>query len=278
MFNLMAMEKIIEIEKVSFNYLNHHIALSDISMHIAKGEIFTIIGSNGSGKSTLLSILGGLLFPDSGIVRFKNIEINERKLKDQSFNRFFRTSIGFIFQNPDSQLFCPTVLDELLFAPLQLGIDQPEALSKAEEIMVMLDIANLKDRPTYMLSGGEKKRVAIGSVLTMNPEVLILDEPTSGLDPKTRSFLIELLFRLNEAGKTIIISTHNLELIDHFQSKVGVLSEMHTLEKIGCADEILGDVEFLVRMNLISDQIHRHGNHLHKHIPSSLISHKHSKG
>jgi cobalt/nickel transport system ATP-binding protein len=271
----MMMEKILEVEKVSYNYLNHHTALSDISLQIDKGEIFTIIGSNGSGKSTLLNILGGLLFPQTGKVRFKESEINENKLKDQAFNRFFRTSIGYIFQNPDSQLFCPTVMDELLFAPLQSGIDQAIALSRAEEIMDMLDIRILKDRPTYMLSGGEKKRVAIGSVLTMNPEVLILDEPTSGLDPKTRSFLIELLFRLNEAGKTIIMSTHNLELIDHFQSRVGVLSELHTLERIGCADEILGDVDFLIRMNLVSDQIHRHGKELHKHIPSSVIPHKH---
>jgi cobalt/nickel transport system ATP-binding protein len=275
---LISMENILEVEKISYNYLNHHSAVTDISLEIEKGEIFTIIGSNGSGKSTLLNILGGLLFPQKGIVKFKETEINESRLKDQEFNRFFRASIGYIFQNPDSQLFCPTVLDELLFAPLQLETDETLALSKAEEIMVMLDITALKDRPTYMLSGGEKKRVAIGSVLTMNPEVLILDEPTSGLDPKTRSFLIELLFQLNEAGKTIIMSTHNLELIDHFQSRVGVLSETHTLERIGCADEILGDIDFLVRMNLISDQIHRHGKELHKHIPSSIISHKHREG
>jgi cobalt/nickel transport system ATP-binding protein len=271
----MPMEKILTLEKVSYNYLNQHTAVSEVSLEVDKGEIFTIIGSNGSGKSTLLNLMGGLLFPQKGIVRYKEHEINEDRLTDHAFNLYFRSSIGFIFQNPDSQLFCPTVLDELLFAPLQLGNDEKTAHSKAEEIMVMLDIAHLKDRPTYMLSGGEKKRVAIGSVLTMNPEVLLLDEPTSGLDPKTRSFLIELLFRLNETGKTIIMSTHNLELIDHFQSRVGVLSEMHTLERIGCAGEILDDADFLVKMNLISDQIHRHGKHLHKHIPSSIIPHKH---
>ncbi len=268
------MATIIELEGVNFSYLQHHVALNDISLHIEKGEIFTIIGSNGSGKSTLLHLMGGLLFPEKGNIRFSGKEVTEEKLKDQSFNRFFRRSVGYVFQNPDSQLFCPTVLDELLFAPLQLGIDEQAALQRAKEIMEMLAISSLSDRPTYMLSGGEKKRVAIGSILTTNPEVLLFDEPTSGLDPKTRSFLIELIFKLNEVEKTIVITTHNLELVDHFQSRVGVLSEAHKMERVGKSADILSDTDFLVQMNLISDQVHRHGDKIHKHMPSG-ISHKH---
>jgi cobalt/nickel transport system ATP-binding protein len=269
------MSTIFELHDVHYAYVNNRSAISDINLTVEKGEIFTIIGSNGSGKSTLMQLMGGLLFPDKGSILFDGGEITESRLREQAFNLQFRTHIGYVFQNPDSQLFCPTVLDELLFAPLQAGIDEPTALARAEEIMEMLRISSLHDRPTYMLSGGEKKRVAIGSVLTVNPEVLLLDEPVSGLDPKTRSFLVELIFRLNEAGKTIVITTHNLELADHFQSRVGVLSEEHKIERIGEADEILKDIDFLVKMNLISDQIHRHGDTLHKHIPSG-ITHKHA--
>jgi cobalt/nickel transport system ATP-binding protein len=264
----------IELKHVNFSYVGQRAAIHDVSLQVESGDIFTIIGSNGSGKSTLLQLMGGLLFPVRGEILFHGENITENGLKDQTFNRSFRSRIGFVFQNPDSQLFCPTVLDELLFAPLQIGIQEKIARQRASEVMKMLAITSLSDRPTYMLSGGEKKRVAIGSVLTVNPEVLLLDEPVSGLDPKTRSFLIELIFRLNEAGKTIIITTHNLELVDHFQSRVAVLSENHTLERIGTSDEILNDIEFLGRMNLISDQIHRHGDKVHTHIPKGL-SHKH---
>ncbi len=141
--------------------------------------------------------------------------------------------------------------------------------------MQMLKIENLKDRPSYMLSGGEKKRVAIGSVLTMNPEVLLLDEPTSGLDPKTQVFLLELILALNEAGKTIVISTHDLSLVDELQSKVAVLSEEHRIEKIGSAEEILKDEDLLLRVNLIHEHVHYHGQTAHTHIHSHYLFHKH---
>lgn len=117
--------------------------------------------------------------------------------------------------------------------------------------------------------------MAIASILTINPEVLLFDEPVSGLDPKNRSFLIELIFRLNEAGKTIIIATHHLELADHFQSRVAVLSEQHKIEKIGSAEEILTDTGLLIRTNLMHEQLHRHGNIIHTHIPYGFLFHKH---
>ncbi len=192
-----------------------------------------------------------------------------------SFNKYFRESLGYVFQNSDSQLFCPTVLDELLFGPLQMGKDMQTALERAESVMAMLNIDCLRDRPTYMLSGGEKKRVAIGSVLTMNPDVVLIDEPMAALDPKTRSFMIELLIHLNEAGKTIILATHHLELVDHLQPTVAVLSENHTLEKIGTTEEVLTDTELLVRTNLISEHWHRHGDKVHKHLPSNFLFHRH---
>jgi cobalt/nickel transport system ATP-binding protein len=266
------MENIIQLENLSYNYNEKLCALSDISFSVKKGEIFSIIGSNGSGKSTLLHLISGLIFPLSGKIFYKNEEITQQKLKNSNFNAYFRSNIGYVFQNSDSQLFCPTVFDELLFAPLQMGKDKETAFERAEAVMQMLNIETLRDRATYMLSTGEKKRVAIGSILTLNPDVLLIDEPMSGLDPKTRSYLIELIFQLNEAGKTIVITTHSLELVDHFQSRVVVLSEEHTLEKTGSAKEVLTDTDLLIRTNLIHEHLHLHGSEKHKHIPDYLHS------
>jgi cobalt/nickel transport system ATP-binding protein len=126
-----------------------------------------------------------------------------------------------------------------------------------------------------MLSGGEKKRVAIGSVLTMNPEVLLLDEPTNGLDPRTQAFLFDLLFSLNEAGKTVVIATHDLTVVADLEMTVALLSEEHTVEKIGAANEILADEELLLRTNLIHEHHHRHGQESHRHRHAHFFFHRH---
>ena len=183
--------------------------------------------------------------------------------------------MGYIFQNPEIQLFCPTVFDELLFAPLQLNLPVESAVKRAEQMLTFLDIEYLKDRPVYMLSGGEKKKVAIGSVLTMNPDILLIDEPLSSLDPKTQTFFIDLLLELNHAGKTIIFTTHHLDLIDHLQPRVAVLSDEHTIQKTGTASEILNDEEFLISVNLIHEHVHKHENGEHKHYHSHYVFHKH---
>lgn len=266
---------VITIDNISYNYTPQHVAVSNISFTVKQGDIFAIIGSNGCGKTTLLHLISGLLFPTEGNILFKGQSVTEKALKDQSFNKHFRESLGYVFQNPDSQLFCPTVLDELLFGSLQMGKDKQTAMERADAIMEMLNIDCLKDRAPYMLSGGEKKRVAIGAVLSTNPDVILIDEPMAALDPKTRSFLIELLIHLNEAGKTIVLTTHHLELIDHLQPRVAVLSENHTIEKTGSAEDILKDTELLVRTNLISEHWHRHGNQVHKHLPPDFLFHKH---
>jgi len=266
---------IIKLEQVSYRYYERIPALDRISLSIDTGDLFAVIGSNGSGKSTLLQIIGGLLHPGLGNVFFRNRLVTEKTLRDKSFLKFFRERVGFVFQDADVQLFCPTVLDELLYGPLQLDLDEKAALARAEEVMQMLKIEDLRERPSYMLSGGEKKRVAIGAVLTMNPEVLLFDEPTNGLDPKTQVFLLELLLALNEAGKTIIISTHDLSLVGEMQAKVAVLSEEHRLVKTGSAEEILKNEELLLKVNLIHEHIHYHGQTAHTHIHSHYLFHKH---
>jgi cobalt/nickel transport system ATP-binding protein len=266
---------IIGLEGITYSYYNRIPALCDISLSIREGERFAIIGANGSGKSTLLQIMNGLIGPSSGKYFFRGNEVSEKTLKDKGFLRFFRERVGYVFQDSDVQLFCPTVLDELLYGPLQLGIEEKEALDRAFEVMQILEIENLKDRPSTMLSGGEKKRVSLGSVLTMNPEVLLLDEPTNGLDPRTQVFLIELMFALNEAGKTLVMATHDLSLVDELHMQVALLSEEHRLVKIGSSNEILQDEDLLLHANLIHEHVHFHGQTIHKHRHSHFLFHKH---
>ena len=269
------MEDIISLENIDYSYYGKIPALKNINLSIKKGEMFSIIGLNGCGKSTLLHVINALVFPDSGNVIFDGNPVTEKSLKDTSFGAHFRQRMGYIFQNPDIQLFCPTVFDELLFGPLQLNLPIETANERAEQTLSYLGIGYLRERPVYMLSGGEKKRVAIASVLTMNPDILLVDEPLSSLDPKTQTFFIELLLELNHAGKTIIFTTHNLDLIDHLQPRVAVLSEEHTIRKTGTASEILCDEELLISVNLIHVHIHKHGNEEHRHFHSHYRFHKH---
>jgi cobalt/nickel transport system ATP-binding protein len=268
------MEDIISIQNIDYSYYGKIPALKNISLSVQKGEMFSIIGLNGCGKSTLLNIINALIFPDSGEVFYQGVVVSEKSMKN-GVGMNIRRSMGYIFQNPDIQLFCPTVFDELLFAPLQMNLPFDVAQERAEETLSYLGISYLRERSVNMLSGGEKKKVAIASVLTMNPDVLLVDEPLSSLDPKTQTFFIELLVELNHAGKTIIFTTHNLDLIEHLQPRVAVLSEEHTITKIGTASEILNNQEFLISVNLIHEHIHKHGEEEHKHYHSHYVFHKH---
>jgi len=270
------MSSLFTIENITFRYNDKVTALDNISFSVDEGEILFIIGSNGSGKTTLLNILSGLIFPQSGIFKYKGEIINEKSLKDKIKNAWFRSSIGYIFQDPDDQLFCPTVTDELMFGPIQLGLSKDESIKRTDEILNLLNIKDIKDRPIFMLSGGEKKKVAIGAILTMNPEVLIFDEPLSGLDPRSRASIIEIIFKLHEIGKTIIITTHHLDLVALFQSRVIVLSEDHKIAAIGNYNEILSDTELLLKNNLIGEFPHKHDTFIHKHITESYIFFRHN--
>lgn len=265
-----------KLEKINYSYNGNIPALVNVTMEIKPEERFAIIGANGAGKSTLLKIMAGLIHPISGNLFFKGHPVTKQKLQNIDFLRKFRGSVGFVFQDPDVQLFSATVFDELIYGPIQLGLSKEEAVARAEEVMNMLEISELKDRPSYMLSGGEKKRVALGCVLTMNPEILILDEPTSGLDPKTQCFLMELMVFLNsQVKKTIIIATHDLIIVDELQAKVAVLGEDHRIEKTGTAEEILADEKLLLSVNLIHEHLHFHRDTLHRHLHAHTFFHKH---
>ncbi len=269
------MSVIFKVEEITYRYYRKFTALKEVSLEVKEGELLAIVGANGSGKSTLLQIMDGLIYPEKGRVLFKNLEVTEKSLKEKRFLRMFRTQVGFIFQDPDIQLFCPTVFEELMYGPLQMGLSQEEAEQRSIQILNMLSISHLKDRPSYMLSGGEKRKVGIGSVLTMNPEVILFDEPTNGLDPRTQVFLVELLLTLHQAGKTILFATHDLELVAEIASRVAVLSEDHRLVRVDSAENILSNQDFLLQVNLIHEHVHRHGEIVHRHRHFHPLPHQH---
>jgi cobalt/nickel transport system ATP-binding protein len=201
-------EPLLSVEGVSYSYLERYCALEDVSFGVARGERLALLGANGCGKSTLLKILAGLIIPDRGSYTAFGELVSEEKLEDEQFSTGFRSRVGFVFQNADAQVFSPTAREEIAFGPLQLGLDRDEIETRIEDVTAMLEIGDLAERAPYQLSAGQKKRVAIASVLVMNPELLLFDEPTAGLDPRTRHWLLELIVELGRAGKTIVFASH----------------------------------------------------------------------
>jgi len=259
---------IFELKNVGYAYAGQITALRNITLTIESGDQIAILGANGCGKSTLLKLLAGLIIPSTGEIRAFDSVLTEKLLNGAdggSFAQYFRRKVGLVFQNPDVQLFCPTVFDEIAFGPLQLDLPRDEVRQRVQEVMEMLEIEHLKNRPPYALSGGEKKRVAIASVLPVNPDVLLLDEPTAGLDPRTQAWFEDLLHTLGKAGKTIILATQDLDIVDAISERVLVFGEDHTIAASRNVADILGDHELLLRVNLIHEHYHKHGEIWHKH-------------
>lgn len=257
------MNEVFRLEGVSFSYGGRP-ALKEISFTVASGASLAILGANGSGKSTLMKILDGLVYPEAGSVWFTGQPLTEAGLHGE-FLKCFRSRVGFVFSEPDVQLFCSTVLEDLFFGPLQLGIKREEAEKRVSELLDMLGIRALAERAPYTLSSGEKKKAAIAAVLAVNPDVLLLDEPTNGLDPRTQVWLYELLEALKAVGKTIIMATHDLSLVQDLSDRVIVLDEAHSIAADGTATEVLGDKDLLLRANIIHEHAHKHGDIIHRH-------------
>lgn len=262
-----------KLRDVSFEYLTNETVLRDINLDIYSGEKIAILGANGSGKSSLQKILNGLIFPSKGEYRAFGQLVNEETLNDEQFSQSFRQRVGYIFQNSDAQLFSANVWEEIAFGPLQMKLKINEVNERVNGIIRMLNLESLQDRPPYKLSGGEKKKVAIACVLSINPEVLILDEPTNGLDPRTQRWLINLLVELNKAGKTLITCTHNLDIVEEIADRVIVFNEEHNIVAEGSPQEILSNKELLLSVNLIDEHYHRH---VHVFDPSEHHDHFHS--
>jgi cobalt/nickel transport system ATP-binding protein len=218
---------------------------------VDRGEKVALIGANGCGKSTLLKVLDGLVFPSRGLYLAFGEPVTEETLEDEQMSMGFRSRVGFVFQNSDAQVFSPNVREEVAFGPLQLGMTREQAAERVEETLAMLGIADLADRPPFQLSGGQKKKVAIATVLAMNPEVLLFDEPTAALDPRTQYWLMELIAELGDAGKTIVHATHDLDVLGRIADRCIVFAEDHTIAAEGTPAEILTNRALLLEVNLI---------------------------
>ncbi|MGD0423151.1 MAG: ABC transporter ATP-binding protein [Candidatus Bathyarchaeia archaeon] len=258
---------IFELQNVSYSYSSNRAALRDVSFNVKAGDSVVILGANGSGKSTLLKILCGLIFPSSGTVKAFGSTLTEAgmELNRSEFARYFRRRVGMIFQDADSQLFSPLVWEEVSFAPLQLGIPERDVQKRVNESLSLLSIQHLRDRSPQSLSEGEKRKVALASVLSSGPDILLLDEPSSDLDPRTKVWLESFLIELHDGGKTIITATHDLELAADTSDRCIILDEEHALASEGPTEEILGNWNLLLNANLVHVHAHRHGRVFHTH-------------
>jgi cobalt/nickel transport system ATP-binding protein len=268
-------ENIFEIQNLHYSFMGKYPALCDVTLSVRTGESVVILGANGSGKSSLLNLLDGLVFAQKGEIRFMGHLISENLLRDDNFNRFFRSKVGFVFQNSDVQLFSSTVWDEIAFGPLHLDLELNEVKARVEDISELLGIEKLWDRPPYQLSEGEKKKVAIASTIAVNPDVLLLDEPTNGLDPRGQAELVDFLRELHKIGKTIVIATHDLNIARIVSDRAIVLNECHSVEADGTTLDILGNTELLLRVNLVHEHIHCHDGEIHRHPHGHIGDHSH---
>lgn len=238
-------EVVYSLDHVSYSYLKAVPVLANINLSIIKGEKLVILGANGCGKSTLLKLLDGLIPPNDG-----EIKMFGKILAEQNPYEFHK-KVGFVFQDSDTQLFCSSVFDEIAFAPLQMSLNQADLIQRVNANLNDFDLEELKERPPYRLSGGEKKKVALASVTVYNPEVLLLDEPTNSLDPRTRKWFLTRLEELNQQGTTVVVATHDLEMGKKLADRVMIMNEQHGIEIIAQPEEIFGNEQLLAKVNLI---------------------------
>jgi cobalt/nickel transport system ATP-binding protein len=231
---------IVEVTDLRYTYPDGTPALRGLSFRIVHGESVALVGSNGAGKSTLLLHLNGCLTPAAGTVRIGDFPLTAKTLPH------VRRTVGMVFQDPDDQLFMPLVHDDVAFGPLNLGLSPEDVEVRIESALATVGAAHLKDRPSYRLSAGEKRAVAIASVLAMSPSILVMDEPTSSLDPRARRQLIQLLAGFDH---TKIIATHDLDMALDLCSRTIVLKDGGIVAD-GPTGEILEDEGLLQASNL----------------------------
>ncbi|CEK19517.1 energy-coupling factor ABC transporter ATP-binding protein [Chthonomonas calidirosea] len=272
-----SLDNLFVLKQVSYRYNPETPALSNISVELRAGESVALLGANGCGKSTLLKLLGGLLFAQEGEVLAFGEPLTEAFLNVERNAHRFRRRVGFVFQNADAQLFSATVREELAFGPLHLGLPYEEVLQRVHDVARLVQVEMLLERPPFLLSHGEKRRVALGCVLATNPDVLLLDEPTTGLDPRSQVQFSELLQALHRAGKTLIISTHDLHLVPELAQRALIMAEDHTLAADIPTAQLFDHLDLLYRVNLIHEHMHRHGSivHSHPHYHSGEHAHSH---
>ena len=235
----------LEVRNIKYSYNNDYQALKGVSLKIEKGEMVALLGKNGAGKSTLFLHLNGIYEPDEGKVF---IDGEELKYDKKSLLKF-RQKVGIVFQNPDDQIFAPTVEEDVAFGPLNLGLSMGEVQDRVEEALERVGMSGFEKTAPHHLSGGQKKRVAIAGILAMKPEIMVLDEPTAGLDPQGVTNLVKLLKELNDEGITIVISTHEVDLVPDYANRVFVLVGGELIAE-GTPKDIFSQPDILESANL----------------------------
>jgi cobalt/nickel transport system ATP-binding protein len=237
--------KVIETKDITYEYPDGTKALDKVNFNVDGGKIVALLGPNGAGKSTLFLHFNGILSPSTGsvIIDGVTVEYNKKDLMQ------IRQKVGIVFQNPDDQLFAPTVLEDVAFGPMNMGLPKEEVEIRVKEALLRVGMEGFEKKPPHHLSGGQKKRVAIAGILAMKPKIMVLDEPTSGLDPKGASQILRLLYKLNHEGITIVISTHDVDLVPLYASKVYIISKGKIIKE-GTASEVFEDVKTIRGANL----------------------------
>lgn len=242
----MKMESIIKADNLYFTYDGEDTpALNGLSLDIQKGKKIAVMGANGSGKSTFFLCLNGILKPQKGSLSFCGTPYSY----DRKSLLELRHRIGIVFQDPDNQLFSASVLQEISFGILNLGADSETALKETKKIMDAMDITEFKDRPTHILSGGQKKQVAIADILVMHPDIVILDEPAAALDPKHTALVNGIIDQMTEAGLTVLISTHDPDYAFSWADQIMLFHQGRVL-KSGSPIEVFSDQAALTLTNL----------------------------
>jgi cobalt/nickel transport system ATP-binding protein len=229
------MHHTIEVRDLRFNYPDGHVALRGVNLHIEPGEKVALVGPNGAGKSTLMLHLNGILRCAGGEVRVCDLPVREATLGK------VRAAVGLVFQDPDDQLFSPTVFEDVAFGPLHMGLPEAEVRRRVDEALAAVNMTAYRERVSHHLSLGEKKRIAIATVLSMDPEILVMDEPSAGLDPRARRGLINLLHSLPQ---TMLISTHDIRLVEEVFPRTVIMDQGQVVAD-GVTPQILADAGLL---------------------------------
>ena len=240
------MEQIhLETKNLSYTYHDGTQALKNVNIKIRKGEKIAIMGPNGAGKSTLFSHFNGLNEPTSG-----HVEIDGEKIifeRDELIK--VRQKVGIVFQDPNDQLFAPTVKEDVAFGPMNLGLDYDEVEKRIRESLEMVGMSGFEEKTPHHLSGGQQKRVAIAGIIAMRPDIMILDEPTAGLDPEGVDKVLDILNKLNTEGISIVISSHDIEMVNQFADKIFVLHDGEIIAE-GDKHQIFSNKELLKKAHL----------------------------
>ena len=224
----------IEVNNLSYSYPDGHPALQDVSLHIAPGEKVALVGPNGAGKSTLILHLNGIL-QGSGSVSVCGLPVEKGNLG------VIRASVGLVFQNPDDQLFSPTVFDDVAYGPLYQGLAPDEVSQRVERALESVNMIGYAKRISHHLSMGEKKRISIATVLSVDPEVLVLDEPTAGMDPRSRRSLMNLL---KDLPMTMLVSSHDMPMVSELFSRMIIMDEGSVVAD-GSTQDLMADEALL---------------------------------